>query len=115
MQAIAMDLESKLTLREKEIELNSEKSNEDKLQAKRDLYLQILEIIASKDKGFSTLITKVKAGLCNTIHIANEQSDTIVHRDKSLPISKQSEDSDLKQRLAGYERVMKEMKKQIAG
>jgi hypothetical protein len=31
MQAIAMDLESKLTLREKEIELNSEKSNEDKL------------------------------------------------------------------------------------
>ena len=53
MQAIALDLEQRVSTREKEIDLLTDKSKGEKLQARKDLYLQTLDAIAAKDKGFS--------------------------------------------------------------
>lgn len=63
MQAIALDLENKVSHREKEIDLLTEKSKGEKMKAKRDLYLHTLEVMAVKDKGFSSLLMKIKNGI----------------------------------------------------
>ncbi len=98
-------------------------SNE-KAEARKDLYCSILDQMASKDKGFSTLLLKLKQGLQTLViteqHQTTKSSDlqsTIVNNSTSSQTKKEMEGNnviELQKKLAGYERVMKEMKKQIA-
>lgn len=60
-------MENKLSAKEKEIESQTEKSQSEKVLAKRDLYIQTLEVMASKDKGFSGLLNKLKIGMQSVI------------------------------------------------
>jgi hypothetical protein len=77
-----LDLEQKLTVREKEIDLLS--SQNQRTEARRDLYCQTLDQMAAKDKGFSTLLLKLKQGLqtfqlSDTTTKSADLQSTIVH------------------------------------
>ena len=61
LQAVSLDLEQKMTAREREIDLLS--SQNDRVEARRDLYCTTLDQMAAKDKGFSGLLLKLKQGL----------------------------------------------------
>lgn len=89
--------------KEKEIEQQTEQSEASKHAARRDLYLSTLESIAQKDKPFSSLLLKLKHGISTSLL----EEPLIAADTKSSP--------DTAKKLANYERVMKEMKKQIAG
>lgn len=77
----------------------SSKTQIQKQEAKKDLYLNTLEIMAVKDKSFSSLLLKIKNGL-----MSNDSPE----------VSSQPK-QELQTKINNYERVMKEMKKQIAG
>ena len=96
-----------MTAREKEIDMLS--SQNQRVEARRDLYCNTLEQMASKDKGFSTLLLKLKQGL-STMLPTDHSHETIVHNQPKP----QDTQGDAQSKLAGYERIMKEMKKQIA-
>lgn len=66
MQAVSIDMETKIAHREREIDSLSVKSTE-KAQAKRDLYLQSLEALATKDKGFSSVLLKIRNGISSAM------------------------------------------------
>lgn len=109
----------KLQKGEKEIDLASEQSENGKATAKRELYLSTLEAIASKDKGFFQLLLRIKSGLANVIDVNDTTTlnNTIVavSKDPKRQPAANSGSPDLAQKVQNYERVMKEMKKQIAG
>lgn len=67
MQAIALDLETKVSNREKEIDLQTDKSRGEKMLARKELYLQTLDAMAVKDKGFSSLLMKIKNGMSSVM------------------------------------------------
>lgn len=81
--------------------------------------------MASKDRGFSQLIIKLKTGfsqICHSNHVApaltSDNSPVISKDDKKQSVPKKPESAEvasLQSKLAGYERIMREMKKQIAG
>ena len=116
LQAASLDLEQKMTAREREIDLLS--SQNDRVEARRDLYCNTLDQMAAKDKGFSGLLLKLKQGL-QSIMIAESRTKlsqpdfhaTIVQIPQGKPAESTAE---LQKKLVGYERIMKEMKKQIA-
>ena len=69
--------------------------------------------MAAKDKGFSTLLLKLKHGLqtFSTPETSGKSVDlqsTIVNNSTS---KKDEGIAELQKKIAGYERVMKEMKK----
>jgi hypothetical protein len=69
--------------------------------------------MAVKDKGFSTLLLKLKQGLQTfsipeTTGKSADLQSTIVNNSNS---KKEEGVPELQRKLAGYERVMKEMKK----
>jgi hypothetical protein len=80
MQAIALDLENKISHREKEIDSITEKSKGEKLQAKRELYLHTLEVMAVKDKGFSSLLMKIKNGMSSVMRDESNAQTPITHK-----------------------------------
>ena len=96
-----------MTAREKEIDMLS--SQNQRVEARRDLYCNTLEQMAAKDKGFSTLLLKLKQNL-STLLPTDHSHETIVHNQPKP----QDTQGDAQSKLAGYERIMKEMKKQIA-
>ena len=116
LQAASLDLEQKMTAREREIDLLS--SQHDRVEARRDLYCTTLDQMAAKDKGFSGLLLKLKQGLQSNMIVESRtklsQQDlhaTIVPNPQEKPTESATE---LQKKLVGYERIMKEMKKQIA-
>lgn len=88
-----MDLENKVSNREKEIDLLTEKSKGEKMQAKKELYLHTLEVMAVKDKGFSSLLMKIKNGInsvmrdntVNTVQATPNTHKTIPQKITSQP------------------------------
>lgn len=69
--------------------------------------------MAAKDKGFSTLLLKLKQGLQTfsmpeTTGKAVDLQSTIVNNSNT---KKEEGVPELQKKVAGYERVMKEMKK----
>ena len=107
-----------MTAREREIDLLS--SQNDRVEARRDLYCTTLDQMAAKDKGFSGLLLKLKQGLHSIMVVPDSRTKlsqpdlhaTIVQNPQGKPTESAA---DLQKKLVGYERIMKEMKKQIAG
>lgn len=77
--------------------------------------------MASKDRGFSQLIMKLKTGFSQICYsnngvpaITSDNSPVISKDDKKQTTLKKPESAevaDLQAKLAGYERIMREMKK----
>lgn len=59
--ALALELENKLFLKEKELDKISSKSK--KVNGKIDLYLDLLDNISQNDQTYQSLISKIKRGL----------------------------------------------------
>jgi hypothetical protein len=74
---VSHDIETKLSAKEREIDLLSEKSANEKLIAKRDLYLSTLDLLSSKDKCFSSLLLKLKSGFHSVFKQDMDTSSTI--------------------------------------
>ena len=118
-QAVASELQGRLSHREREIDMLTDKTYEEKQLAKRELYLQTLEAMAAKDKGFSSLLVKLKQGLQATCTISNPTPiatpDITTKPAKKVTEIPQSSngvnEGDLQKKVGNYERVMKEMKK----
>ena len=111
-QNISLDLENKLNQKDTECEKIS--NQYDRAQTKADAYLQILDEIASKDRcGLGPVLQKLKHGLNGSIkEMRKEREQLQVLQSKSSDEDK-SQLLQMKQKNDGYERVMKEMKKQM--
>lgn len=77
--------------------------------------------MATKDRGFSQLIMKLKTGFTQIFNsnkgattITSDNSPVISKDDKKQNVAKKPESAEvaeLQTKLAGYERIMREMKK----
>ena len=58
----------------------TDKSANQKNQAKKELYMQTMEVMAMKDKGFTSLIMKIKNGFnsVNKEAIESVKSETLI-------------------------------------
>lgn len=72
---MCLELENKIHLKEKEIDKLSSSSSYEKAQAKTDLYLQILDELSQKDKGFTLILAKIKNGLASAVRDIKKETD----------------------------------------